>query len=113
MLSGIRCAVAAAVVIAINMPAGVSNAEEVIRIGYAGGFTGYLAPFDQPTLEGVRLAVDEINKAGGIDGKYKIKLITRDMRSEIAQAAIMTQELLDEGVNVVLGPCDADPAITS
>jgi branched-chain amino acid transport system substrate-binding protein len=113
MLSGIRCAVAAAVVIAINMPAGVSNAEEVIRIGYAGGFTGYLAPFDQPTLEGVRLAVDEINKAGGIDGKYKIELITRDMRSEIAQAAIMTQELLDEGVNVVLGPCDADPAITS
>lgn len=88
-------------------------AEDVLKIGFAGGFTGYLAPYDQPTLQGVELAVDEINKAGGIDGKLKLEVITRDMRSEIAQSAVMAQELVDQGINVMLAPCDVDPAVAA
>jgi branched-chain amino acid transport system substrate-binding protein len=101
-----------AVAIAVATATG-ARADEVLKIGFAGGFTGYLAPYDQPTLQGIQLAVDEINKAGGIDGKLKIEVITRDMRSEIAQSAVMAQELVGLGINVMLAPCDVDPAVAA
>jgi branched-chain amino acid transport system substrate-binding protein len=90
-----------------------AHAEDTIKIGFVGAFTGSLAPYDQPTLQGIQLAVDQINKAGGIDGKYKIDLITRDMRSETAQSAVMTQEVVDQHVNVLLSPCDVDPSVAA
>jgi branched-chain amino acid transport system substrate-binding protein len=93
--------------------ASIARAEETLKIGFAGGFTGYLAPYDQPTLQGVQLAVDQINKAGGIDGKVKIEVITRDMRSDTAQSAVMAQELVGQGINVMLAPCDVDPAVAA
>ena len=52
-----------------------AQAQETITIGYLGGLTGYLAPYDQPSLAGVQVAVDEINKAGGIGGSIMIELI--------------------------------------
>lgn len=90
-----------------------AKADETIKIGFVGAFTGALAPYDQPTLQGIQLAVDQINKAGGIDGKYKIDLITRDMRSETAQAAVMAQEVVDQKINVLLSPCDVDPSVAA
>jgi len=90
-----------------------AQAEDTIKIGFVGAFTGALAPYDQPTLQGVQLAVDQINKAGGIDGKYKIDLITRDMRSETAQAAVMAQEVVDQHINIMLSPCDVDPSVAA
>jgi len=90
-----------------------AQAEDTIKIGFVGAFTGALAPYDQPTLQGVQLAVDQINKAGGIDGKYKIDLITRDMRSETAQAAVMAQEVIDQHINIMLSPCDVDPSVAA
>lgn len=90
-----------------------AQAEDTVKIGFVGAFTGALAPYDQPTLQGIQLAVDQINKAGGIDGKFKIDLITRDMRSETAQSAVMAQEVIDQKVNVLLSPCDVDPSVAA
>ncbi len=88
-----------------------ASAQDVLKIGFAGALTGYLAPYDQPTQQGLELAIDEINKAGGIDGKIKIELTTRDVRSETAQSAVVAQELVDMGINVMIAPCDVDPAV--
>ena len=90
-----------------------AHAEDTFKIGFVGAFTGALAPYDQPTLQGIELAVDQINKAGGLDGKYKIELITRDMRSDTAQSAVMAQEVVDEGINFMLTPCDVDPSVAA
>ncbi|TDQ83843.1 amino acid/amide ABC transporter substrate-binding protein (HAAT family) [Dongia mobilis] len=89
-----------------------AQAQDAIKIGFVGGFTGYLAPYDQPTLQGIELAVEQINKAGGIDGK-QIELISRDMRSDTAQAAVTAQEVVDQGVQVMIAPCDVDPAVAT
>lgn len=83
-----------------------------ISIGYAGGFTGYLAPYDQPSLKGVQLAVKEINAAGGIAGR-QIALTVKDTRSDTAQAAVAAQELVDAGVSAMIVSCDVDPAVAS
>jgi branched-chain amino acid transport system substrate-binding protein len=69
---------------------------------------GVLAGFGEPTGDGVLMAVDEINKAGGFqigDTTYTIELVERDTRSTVDQAiAAVTELVRDEGVNVVWGP---------
>lgn len=106
-----RSAVAAAVLASAMLAAGPGHAQQV-KIGYAGGFTGYLAPYDQPSLKGVLLAIDEINAAGGIGG-MEIQLLVKDTRSDTAQAATVAQELVDEGVSAMIVSCDVDPAVAS
>lgn len=87
-------------------------AEDLV-IGLATAQTGGLAPYDQPSLAGFQMRVDEINAAGGIAGKFPIKLIIKDTRSDAAQSALVAQELADAGVQIVVTPCDADPSIAA
>jgi len=87
--------------------------DDTLDIGFAAALSGYLAPFDQPTLNGAQLAIEEINAAGGIGGKYMINLEVRDTRSETAQSAIVAQEFIDEEVDVLFVPCDNDPGIAA
>jgi ABC-type branched-subunit amino acid transport system substrate-binding protein len=69
---------------------------------------GLLQFFGQPTGDGVKLAVKEINEAGGFqvgDTIYTIRLIERDTKSDIPNTIAVTQELVQaEGVNVIFGP---------
>ena len=102
----------ATIAITVTTAASVSSADE-ITIGVATAQTGALAPYDGPVMEGFRIAVDEINAAGGIAGKTMIKTIEKDVRSDAAQTSIATQELVDAGVNVLVLPCDADPAFAA
>lgn len=88
-------------------------AAETLRIGAATAQTGGLAPFDAPVMEGVHIAVDEINAQGGVGGTTMIELIEKDVRSDAAQTSIAVQELADEGVSVLILPCDADPALAA
>ncbi len=84
-----------------------------LQIGLATAQTGGLAPYDAPVLEGFKIAVDEINAAGGINGKTKIELISKDVRSDVAQTAVAAQELIDAKVDILITPCDADPSIAA
>ena len=86
---------------------------KTLRIGLATAQTGGLAPYDAPVLEGFKIAVDEINQAGGIDGKFKIELVSKDVRSDVSQTAVAAQELIDDKVDVLITPCDADPSIAA
>ncbi|WP_415182340.1 ABC transporter substrate-binding protein [Phaeovulum sp.] len=98
-----------ALAIALAAPA----LAEDLTIGLATAQTGVLAPYDQPSLAGFQMRVDEINAAGGIAGKFPIKLIAKDTRSDAAQTALVAQELVEEGVQIVITPCDADPSIAA
>lgn len=77
--------------------------KEPLVIGYAATLSGFSANADQAGVLGARTIVDKLNKEGGIDG-HPIKLVVKDMQSEPAQGASVTQELLDAGAAVVLGP---------
>ena len=97
----------------VTASAVTATAADTITIGVATAQTGALAPFDGPVIEGFKIAVDEINAKGGIDGKIKIKTIDKDVRSDPAQTSIATQELVEAKVNVLVLPCDADPAFAA
>jgi branched-chain amino acid transport system substrate-binding protein len=88
-----------------------AQAQETIIIGFGGGLTGYLAYYDGLVLNGAQMAVDEINAAGGVAGKYMIDLQVKDVRSEAAAAAVAGNELVAAGAIALISPCDADPAI--
>jgi len=112
-IPGYLKATAAALLLAgTSMSTAVQADDHEIKIGYAGGFTGYLAPYDQPSLKGVQLAVDQLNAAGGILG-MQIELIVKDTRTDTAQSAVAAQELVDEGAVAMIVSCDVDPAVAS
>ncbi len=92
---------------------GSGSVANTLVVGYAAAQTGGLAPYDQPALAGIQVAVDEINAKGGIAGKYKIELRVKDMKSDPATAVTAAQELLDAGAQVLITVCDADGSIAS
>ena len=86
---------------------------DTLRLGLATSQTGSLATYDSPVIEGIHIAVDEINAGGGIGGKIRIELIQKDVRSDAAQTSIAAQELVDAGVSVLVLPCDSDPSLAA
>lgn len=96
----------------LTLVAGAASAE-TLKLGLATAQTGGLAPYDAPVVEGIDIAVDEINAAGGIGGSTMIEMVEKDVRSDAAQTAIAVQELVDEGVSAIVLPCDADPSLAA
>ena len=67
---------AGAALAAMMLP-GLARAADPVNIGILFGLTGSAAVSCQESLNSVKLAVDEINKAGGVLGR-PIKLIVED-----------------------------------
>ena len=84
-----------------------AEAEEELVIGAAIAKTGWAAPYDSPVLDGFAVAMEEINAAGGLGGTYQIRLVVADNRSDNAQNAIITQDLIDQGVQLLIVSCDS------
>jgi branched-chain amino acid transport system substrate-binding protein len=100
-------AVSLATGIGIALASPLAFAQDKLVIGAAISKTGWNAPYDSPVMDGFAVAMDEINANGGIAGKYKVEVVTRDNRSDNAQNAIVTQDLLDQGVGMMLVACDS------
>lgn len=78
-----------------------SSSSEIL-IGHVASMTGDTATFGVSADEGIRLALDEINAAGGVLGK-KINIKTLDDRSLPDEAKTTTQRLIDDGAVALLG----------
>ncbi len=89
--------------------AACSQSQKTIRIGYIGPLTGDAASYGSDTLNAVRIHVDEINAAGGIDGKM-IELIAEDGRCNGADAASAAQKLVnvDNVIAIIGGQCSSE-----
>jgi branched-chain amino acid transport system substrate-binding protein len=82
---------------------GVRGADETIKVGHYASTTGKEATFGISTDNGVKLAVKEINAAGGLNGK-KIELITYDDKGESKEAGTaVTRLITNDKVVAVLG----------
>ena len=72
-------------------------AADVIKIAITGPFTGGSAPMGASMRDGAKLAIAEINKAGGIKigGKMmKFEVIERDDEAKNERGALICQELV-------------------
>jgi branched-chain amino acid transport system substrate-binding protein len=79
-----------------------------ITVGYGNNLTGFLAAHDVLISNGARLAVDQINKNGGIGGKVKIRLLLRDVKSRPDTSVQVARDLMKAKVNVLVLPCNTD-----
>jgi len=90
-----RLAAAGAVALAIG---GAAHADE-INIGFTGPLSGGAALYGENTLEGLRMAAEEINAAGGItvDGeKHTINIQALDDKYSPSQAAVNGKRLVQQ-----------------
>lgn len=100
---------AAAIASSVAKPA--IAAKEPIMIGYLPALTGPSSSTGIGINRGVQLAVQEINAAGGIDGR-QIELIVRDTQSEPTKAVNGAAELIHaHKVSVVLGPVNSGESL--
>jgi branched-chain amino acid transport system substrate-binding protein len=82
---------------------GDGGGEGPIRIGLSGALTGGDAILGQTQREGVQLAVDEINQAGGINGR-QIELVTEDEANDPSRMAQIAQKFVTrDQVDAIIG----------
>ena len=79
-----------------------AHAQDTIKIGELNSYKSQPA-FLEPYKRGIELAVDEINKSGGVLGK-KLDVISRDDGGNPGDAVRVAEELVTrEGVNILVG----------
>ena len=89
------------------------GSSKTIKIGHAASLTGDNSVFGQSEATGLKIAVEEVNKKGGILGK-QVELISVDTRSDPAEAANAVRRLVDqEKVNFVLGPSQSGSTLAA
>ncbi len=102
---------ASAVVLASTVAKPAIAARDPILIGYLPALTGPSSSTGIGINRGVQMAVQEINAAGGIDGR-QIELISRDTQSDPTKAVNGAAELTrGQKVNVVFGPINSGEAL--
>jgi len=88
-----------AALVGVNAPA---SGQETIKIGEINSYSG-LPAFTEPYRKGWQLALEEINAAGGVDGK-KLEVISKDDGGKPADAVTAANELVaKDGVVMLAG----------
>jgi branched-chain amino acid transport system substrate-binding protein len=102
-----------AVSLASGLAAPAIAQNEPIRIGYLPALTGPSSSTGIGINRGTVLAVDEINAAGGINGR-KIELIVRDTQSDPTKAVNAVAELTQrQKVAIIWGPLNSGEALAA
>ena len=84
-----------------------------VRIGVFMSTTGSTANFGISSVNGIRLATDQINAAGGINGK-QVELLVQDDRSDASEAAtIVTKFVTQDMVHAVIGEVASSRSIAA
>lgn len=84
-----------------------------VRIGVFMSLTGSTANFGISSVNGIKMAADEVNAAGGINGK-QIELLVQDDRSDASEAAtIVTKFVTQDQVHAILGEVASSRSIAA
>jgi branched-chain amino acid transport system substrate-binding protein len=78
-----------------------TDATSDIPVGVYGALTGGEAAFGTSTVQGAKIAADEINAAGGINGR-KIRLVIEDDQGKAEEAATVVTKLITSSDVVAL-----------
>lgn len=87
-----------------------STQSKTIKIGLNLELTGEVSVYGVPEKLAAELAVAEVNKAGGVDGK-QVELIVYDNAYDTAKAVENSQKLIQKGVVAILGSATSAPSM--
>lgn len=102
----------AGLLLAACLALGGCTEKEPVRIGFIGGLSQTNADNGESGLQALMLAVEQFNRAGGIDGR-PVELIARDDAQHAATAAQSARELVEARVEAVIGPFTSAMAVAT
>ena len=88
---------------------GAASAD-TIKIGWLGPLTGGVAQYGEAVKSGVDLYVEQLNAAGGINGK-QVELVVYDEEGDSTKAVTGYNSLMDDGVVAVVGSVTTAPTV--
>lgn len=89
------------------------SAEEPIKIGVVQNLTGAWASIDGPSWNGIQLAIDELNKEGGVLGRT-IEAECIDTKADESEVVAAITRLIErEGSKVIMGYGDSHWVLTA
>src|SRR6185437_9236545 len=84
---------------------------ETVKIGFPTCLSGPGVAYGKNTSDGVNMAVDEINSAGGINGNT-LKMIITDGKCAPREAALAAEKLvIEDNVNILLGAVSSSASL--
>ena len=84
-----------------------------IPVGLYGAMSGSEASFGQATMQGVKLAAEEINASGGVLGK-KIRLVVEDDQGKAEEAAsAVTKLITHDNVIAIIGENSSNQSLAA
>ena len=89
-------------------------AEEVVKVGHVAPLTGGIAHLGKDNENGARMAIDEINGAGGLkvgDKTLKLELVAEDDKADPKEGTLAAQKIVDSGVVAVVGHLNSGTSI--
>ena len=96
---------------ALGFPAIVSGQTDKIKIGHLTPLTGFLGALGTYATLGMKLAVEEINRGGGVMGR-QLDIMSEDSVNP-ATAATKAQRMLEQdGATVLIGEINSASALT-
>lgn len=111
----VRLTLALGAALAAGLSAGCSDLDSTVRIGVAQPLSGPLAPLGKDMLNGVSLAVEEINRAGlKINGKLvKLEVVAVDDKADAETGKQVARQLAETKVSAVVGHLNSGVSIAA
>jgi branched-chain amino acid transport system substrate-binding protein len=83
-----------------------------VKLGVVDNLTGAAASYGISHVEGIRLAVEEVNAAGGIKGIGKIEAIIEDDATKPTEAVNATNKLITrDKIDFLMGSCSSSTTL--
>jgi branched-chain amino acid transport system substrate-binding protein len=84
-----------------------------VRLGAFMALTGDTAQYGISALNGLRMAVEEVNASGGVGGR-RVELIVQDTRSDAAETEVVVRRLAEESrVHALVGEVVSSRSLTA
>lgn len=107
-----RRAVKTWVGVALTVVLSACGEPEPLRIGFLGGVSGRVADLGIGGRNGAQMAIESVNRNGGIDGRQVI-LVVKDDAQNADQATRAMREFGQSGIRLVIGPMTSSMAVAS
>ncbi len=86
--------------LALCLSAAAALAQDTIKIGYIDPLSGGGASTGEGGLKTFNFLADEINAAGGLNGK-KVQIVPLDNKGNPQETLIQAQKAADEGIHII------------
>lgn len=86
----------------LALPAIVRAQDAAIKVGSFFTLTGPQAPYGQAFMEGVRLAIAQVNASGGAGGR-QLELNQADDKGDPTEAVAIAREMMGDGISILIG----------